>query len=514
MLVRRLTAAALSVVLGAGLLGAPLIGAPLLGFGAAAASVEGSVAAHSSVLSAETKPRPRQQLRRQGRWMVDPQGRVVLVHGVNLVYKHAPYVPPATRGGFLERDARWLRRHGFNAARIGTLWAGLTPDAPGVADHGYIAAWQRIIDLLAENRIWMQFDFHQDMWHETYGGEGAPDWAMIRPAPYSLLPYLPVPFPMGYWTPEVSTVYDEFFANKHGLLDGWVAAWEVAARTWRNQPYSMGYDLINEPWAGMEGMTCLVTGCPETYRKELQPAYEKALKAIRAIDPGNIVWWEPQQFAGATPVDTYFEAVAGEENLGFSWHSYCPLTFVNSMLLPLIDTSNCASFAAGRQEHALDQARRMRAVPMMSEWGATDDVTSLAVDARAADDHLMGWMHWAYKHWNDPTTADAAQGLFHDDASFATVKQDKLRVLVRTYPQRTAGIPLSTRFNPDNGDFHFRYRPKRSIKAPTQIFVSPLHYPNGWRARVDNGRIVKQTKRRLVVRATGTDPVTVRIVRR
>ena len=81
------------------------------------------------------------QLRREGRWLVDPQGRVVIVHGLNLVWKHAPYVPPATRAGFLARDARWLARHGFNGARVGTLWAGLTPDAarrrgPGVRRDG------------------------------------------------------------------------------------------------------------------------------------------------------------------------------------------------------------------------------------------------------------------------------------------------------------------------------------------------------------------------------------------
>ena len=31
----------------------------------------------------------------------------------------------------------------------------------------------------------------------------------------------------------------------------------------------------------------------------------------------------------------------------------------------------------------------------------------------------MGWTYWAYKHWDDPTTADASQGLFADDADLA-----------------------------------------------------------------------------------------------
>ena len=62
----------------------------------------------------------------------------------------------------------------------------------------------------------------------------------------------------------------------------------------------------------------------------------------------------------------------------------------------------------------------MHAVPMMSEWGATDNVRAVKLDAAAADQHLMGWTHWAYKFWNDPTTADNAQGLFADDTDLSS----------------------------------------------------------------------------------------------
>ena len=444
---------------------------------------------------------PPPQLRREGRWLVDPQGRVVIVHGLNLVYKRSPYVPPDGPTGFTKRDAQWLARHGFNAARVGTLWAGLTPHAPGVADPAYLDQWQRVLDLLAKKRIWIQLDMHQDQWHEQYGGEGVPDWAAVRQPPYNLLPPVVAPFPTGYWTPEVSSMYDDFWANRRGLLDGWLAAWRVAAQRWQHQRYLMGYDLLNEPWMGLEWPTCLTDGCPASYPNELQPAMEAGLRAVRAIDADNIVWWEPQQFAGGQAVDTYFTAPtgasSGEEQLGFSWHSYCPAVFLESQGVPGSDVKSCRAFADGRQQHALDQSARMHAVPMMSEWGATDNRTAIKIDAASADRHLMGWTHWAYKRWDDPTTADGDQGLFVDDTDLSSVKQAKVRVLVRTYAQAIAGTPRVMRFRPGSGRFWLRFKPGPSISAPTRVFVSPLHYPHGYRVAVEHGTYRRAGRNRI-----------------
>ena len=161
--------------------------------------------------------------------------------------------------------------------------------------------------------------------------------------------------------------------------------------------------------------------------------------------------------------------------------------FLESQGLPGGNVQNCRAYADGRQAHALEQADRMQAVPMMSEWGATDNLAAIKIDAASADRHLMGWTHWAYKFWNDPTTADSDQGLFADDTNLASVKQAKARVLVRTYAQAVAGTPLVMRFRPGSGRFWFRYRPDRSMTAPTRIFVSPLHYPHGYTVAVEHG---------------------------
>ncbi len=452
------------------------------------------------------------QLSREGRWLVDQHGRIVLVHGQNLVWKHDPYVPPDSPEGFTAQDAEWLAEHGFNGARIGTLWAGVTPDAPGEVDEDYLEDWQRVIDLLADEGIWMQYDFHQDMWHETYGGEGVPDWAAQRPAPYNLHPPIKLPFPAGYITPELATVFDHFFANRDGLLDGWASAWGAVAQRWGDQPYSMGYDLMNEPWAGREWGLCPLTGCRGTYAKEMQPAYEKALAAIRESDPDGIAWFEPEVLANQTG-KSYFKPVPGEDQVGFSWHSYCPFGYLESQGIP-IGVGQCKSYAETHNRAALDQAERMNGTSLLSEFGATDNAELLAIDTAAADDSFASWMHWAYKHWDDPTTADGAQGMFTDDADLSTVKEDKLRTLVRTYPQATAGTPVDLSFDPDTGEFSYTYEPSADIDEPTEIFVSPLHYPDGPDISVEGGEVVGTAEHhRILVEPTGSDPVTVTVLR-
>src|SRR3954471_22400416 len=64
----------------------------------------------STAASAGARSTNAPQLARQGRWLVDPQCRVVLVHGLNLVWKRAPYAPPPTAEGFTAKDASWLHR--------------------------------------------------------------------------------------------------------------------------------------------------------------------------------------------------------------------------------------------------------------------------------------------------------------------------------------------------------------------------------------------------------------------
>ncbi|MBA2239627.1 MAG: glycoside hydrolase, partial [Solirubrobacterales bacterium] len=72
---------------------------------------------------------PRAPLSHEGRWITDKRGRVIILHGWNMVYKVGSYRPATA--GFGADDMRFLRRHGFNTVRLGIIHNGVEPKLPG-----------------------------------------------------------------------------------------------------------------------------------------------------------------------------------------------------------------------------------------------------------------------------------------------------------------------------------------------------------------------------------------------
>ena len=444
---------------------------------------------------------PPPQLRREGRWLVDQHQRVVLLHGVNLVWKVDPFYPPASAEGFQAQDADWLADNGFNTARIGTLWVGLAPER-GHFEHDYLEHWDRTIQLLASRKIWMLFDFHQDMLGPKYQGEGVPEWVVDELAgPATALLGSPAfGFPFNYFTPQVSEAFDNLWAERGPVWDAFRDAWKVVAARYRRQPYSMGYDLLNEPWPGIEWPTCIVPpllGCPASDTNELQPFFEHAIKGIREVDPDNLVWIETQTLSGGTGNPTGYTPIAGEQQLGYSFHNYCGLTtgLQSAQLpfqVPIVEEQACEFIDGNVFTQARALAERMNAVEVLTEFGATDEPVLLKRVTRLADENFVGWQYWHYKNWSDPTTqsqGSGAQSLFADDRDLGTAKLDKLKILSRTYPQATAGTPIALSFDPDSAAFSYRYTP-RAASAPTEIYVpAALHYPDGYTVTVSGAQV-------------------------
>ena len=116
-------------------------------------------------------PRPSQT----GRWLLDPDGRVMVLHGVNMVNKTGTHEPGAT--GFSADDAAFLAEQRLHDGATGADLEGGRAE-PGEYDDAYLESVRETTELLAAEGIWTLLDFHQDLYSERFQGEGAPDWAV------------------------------------------------------------------------------------------------------------------------------------------------------------------------------------------------------------------------------------------------------------------------------------------------------------------------------------------------
>lgn len=471
---------------------------------------------------------------RAGFWVDPPfvrdrHGRAVFFHGVNAVWKKAPFHPPsklfgapAAKSLFDDRDARLMKKIGFNSVRLGVPWEAVEPKQDRF-DKSYVDKMEKIADMLGRHGMTVMLDHHQDMYNERYEGGGFPDWATIDDG---------VPatnccgFPGNYFTPAVMRAYDNLYANRDGLWDEFGDYWHYLAKRFRGKNYLIGYDLFNEPWPGTQWPTCANSeGCPIFDTQFLQPLFEHLIASIRKADRAGIIWWEPNVTndfgaGNAVGLQTPIEDVAG--NQGISFHAYC---LVGGNLVPGVsqkDDPACPVQQDLTFQQQQEASARNGSGLFLTEFGASDDLVDLSRMADLADDNMVSWHYWHYGEWGDPTTTGSggAQSLFRDDRRrFQTIKLDKLMVLARPYPQAIAGRPV--RFSFDLGGeeraFELVYETDPKIKRPTEIFIPvDLHYRDGYDLAIEGpARPVPTRSARLLKLAnTGRGEVSVKITRR
>ena len=458
----------------------------------AGALVAGALVAGACVLAPVAVAAPRLPLSHAGRWITDASGRVVILHGTNMVYKVPPYYPAAA--GFGADDAAFLRSIGFNAVRVGVIWKAVEP-RPGVYDDAYLAHIAQTVDTLARHGIVSLLDFHQDMYNERFQGEGAPDWAVQDGG----LPNPQFGFPGNYtFDPALQHTLDQFFSDAPGPegvgLQTWFAgAWARVAARFRSRRSVLGYELFNEPFPGTLWETCVnPAGCP-AFDAELTSLYRRAAAAIRAVDRRTLIWYEPNVlFNDGVPTHV---AALGDARAGFAFHDYC-ITEPQTGSPAGCDTfddmvfANAAAHVAGTGE-AL----------MMTEFGSTTDVAYLQDMVARADRDMVPWLEWSYCLCHSPT--DTGQpGIVVDPSrppAGANLVTQTLRALVEPYPQVIAGTPLGWGFDPSTRAFTLRYSTARASRrgrfgpgAITEVAAPGLVYGGRYRVAVAGGRVVSR----------------------
>lgn len=412
--------------------------------------------------AAETAVAP---LRAEGGWFRDPQGRAVILHGVNAVPGPQDFMFAEADYGEPQLDL--LERLGFNTARVGYFWGGMVPAAPGDYDEDYFERFIALVERFTARGFYVLVDSHQDSYARALGGRGAPDWAVFTDG-LALDGRVAAPLSV-FFEPAIWRATESFWANREGVQDAYLDVLQRVADRVKDDPYVLGYDLHNEPFPGGRWLDY---GADD---RAIGAFYRRAIPALRAADPDAILFWEPALTEWLGAAGTISDL--GDANTALSYHVYCLWTVLGVFSRAgAYDTEACRAWSEPKFLEKRGQRDANGSAWLLTEWGWQHILEDVALHAEIADRLLSGWQYWP----------DGAPEVF--EATLEGNDRPLADVVSRAYARRVAGEPLEMRFDPDSGDFLLRYRPEAAVLAPTEIWVPEArHYPEGYAVEVEGG---------------------------
>ena len=440
-----------------------------------------------------TTSKPLEKIRARDGWLVDGDGRVRLFHGFNSVRKEPPWFDDAilnkTR---LKRYREW----GFNVVRLGAMWSGFEPEE-GRFNATYERTLENIVHRLAEHEMYVILDMHQDVASTAFASyDGFPRW-LIDKFPPSPNPY-PWPFRHnitgdnwadGYLTEAVSQAFQFIYNNASGSQDSMARFWTKVATVFGNRSSILGYELINEPWAGniYSSPDLLLPGIAGS--RNLVPLYDHLNAAIRTVDERTVIFYEPVTwgiFFDGKYAGSGFATVPGgasyADRSALSYHYYCWLLDPDASHehYPPLKRAICDDLVGVRIMPAvLNDISRLGGSAFLTEFGlCAPDGNPQSIDTiecrfvlELADRYLQSWTYWD-------------SGFFDNDTG--DVDWNVARAFARVYARAIAGVPLSMKFNDTSKAFRLTFILNLTIHRPTEIVIPRMHYPNGFRVSVSS----------------------------
>ncbi|MBN2493391.1 MAG: cellulase family glycosylhydrolase [Deltaproteobacteria bacterium] len=385
-------------------------------------------------------------------WVRDGLGRAVLLRGPNLA--NCQKFPDPDTGRFVaswlsEEDFCALASWGMNSIRFIMTWETIEPQ-PGQIDSGYLEELAAAAELAERCGILVILDMHQDLYARRFGGDGAPDWAVISDG----LEFTPQPqWYLNYAQPAVQHALDNFFTNRDGILDHFAAAWAAVVERLRDAPNVVGYDLLNEPFPG--SLAYELTRADQEY---LQPFYEKLLESIGDIGPGQVFFFEPSAVRTNVYGDAFPSALEpfsrAQGRTALAPHLYDAVTTVTMIYDDNIER-------LGRTAAAMNAEAERLGVPLwvgeFSVWdGAVENGQAFLRDQlKVFDRVLAGWSFWNYDH--NPA-----------DLNSPLNSPWMLEELVLAQPTAVSGEPLEIVHEQEGLTLHYL---EAEIAAPTDILA-------------------------------------------
>ena len=400
----------------------------------------------------------------------DQYGRQLILHGLNTSsnsksdLERLPWIIESD----VEREAT---EFGFNFVRYLILWDAIEPEK-GVFDKTYLDKVEERINWYTSRGMYVMLDMHQDLYSLEFGGDGAPKWACRIDGAKPLDFGEDTPWWLKNIDPQIVTAWINFWEyTKHkDLQDHYALMWQKVIKRFKDNPYVIGYDLMNEPWAG-DIFKAFVTRDFE--RLQLVAFYNRLIPKIREIDYDGYIFFEPAPAPvtfGTPSTLRPIKDIRIPSRIVYAPHCYP------------YDTHEGNGYTAGSKKNLIDWEReRIREVspsvhgniPLLTgEFGLSpgqDGFDTYLTDFNNMSDRNL-W-HWAY--WSN------------DQGGWSPLNGDRtptkiLPHLVRVYPRAVAGKISSFNYNPDTKNFYLKYNNNNKINQPTEIVIPKMCYPAGY----------------------------------
>ena len=399
------------------------------------------------------------RLTTSGRWLLDEQGRKVLLRGVNAGgrAKMEPFVPFDFAAGSFEVAAdsyfERIAALGANAVRLTLSWEGLEP-VEGRRDPTYWQRYRAMVDAAHAHGVGVIVEFHQDAYASPFCGDGFPLWtlgALAHGPPHYDCSYLNWSLP--YFDPgsTVNQAFARLWSNADGLRSKFASMWQFVATELGRHPGVLGFEIINEPGVG--------TGDPSVFQQSVLPAFYSEIGAVIEAAAGPSVI-----FGGTNAGDSstsHALVLPKLKSFAFAPHYYDALAFLNidlvdparlrSALLKTITLPNDPQIPIVVGEYGMPNANP-------AKEGYLDAMLGLFDEYRL---HAIHWdAHQSAQLWNHEDFS-----VFRPDGS----QQEWARALDRPFPRAVAGGDVT--FSYDLTSSVFELVVTAATSGVTEIYI-------------------------------------------
>ncbi|MBW2243433.1 MAG: cellulase family glycosylhydrolase [Deltaproteobacteria bacterium] len=418
------------------------------------------------------------------RFITDEQGRALILHGMN-VSGDAKWDPE--RMPWVGRDdvLRLSRDWGFNFSRFLITWDGIEPQR-GVYDEAYLDRIEERLDWHHEAGLFVVLDMHQDVYGPVdsdgrrMSGNGHPAWSFVTDG--EPFPSIPGNWFLSYFTPAITRAFDNFWDYEGST--GWIQqhyldAWLQVVERFKDHPAVLGYDAINEPWAGSGLAQPDAFSADEFDQGVYQEFLQRFIHMVRSVDQDGWIFYEPRAWGpnsgSPSRIGILDDPRAGDDRLVYFPHLYSLIVDTSGEYPSFDDTVEIWA------ESRITEINAQKAPMLIGEWGTGQEV--VGVDrylndvARMADRVTSGWAYWEH--------GEGGWGILDANGN----EKPPADILTRAYPRRVAGYPNQVDYDPERRVMILMYKSRPGVTGPTEIYVPRgRHFPEGFDLRVSHGK--------------------------